>query len=173
MNRIKIIASSLLMTISVSQLNAQQKLKLEYDKPATNWNEALPLGNGRLGAMVFGNPAKEELQLNEETVWAGEPGNNIPKNVFPEIEKIRKLLFEGKNKEAQDLANTTFPRKPPADLNYGMPYQTVGSLWLDLPGHKNYSDYQDYSPSYDHLLHQTLQPVFSPLQLCLITKEFR
>lgn len=142
MNRIKIIASGLVLSISVFQGNAQQKLKLQYDKPATNWNEALPLGNGRLGAMVFGNPQKEELQLNEETVWAGEPGNNVPKNVYPNIEEIRKLLFAGKNKEAQDLANTTFPRQAPANLNYGMPYQTVGSLWIEFPGHEKFSDFK-------------------------------
>jgi len=142
MNRIKIIAGCLLMAISFFQVNAQQKLKLQYDKPAANWNEALPLGNGRLGAMVFGNPEKEELQLNEETVWAGEPGNNVPKNVYSNIEEIRKLLFTGKNKEAQDLANKTFPRQAPKDLNYGMPYQTVGSLWIEFPGHEKFTDYK-------------------------------
>ncbi|GGA82126.1 hypothetical protein GCM10008015_23560 [Flavobacterium palustre] len=142
MNRIKIIAGCLVLSISVFQGNAQQKLKLQYNTPATNWNEALPLGNGRLGAMVFGNPQKEELQLNEETVWAGEPGNNVPKNVYPNIEEIRKLLFAGKNKEAQDLANTTFPRQAPANLNYGMPYQTVGSLWIEFPGHESFTDYK-------------------------------
>ncbi|APA00317.1 glycoside hydrolase family 95 protein [Flavobacterium commune] len=142
MNRIKIIAGCLLLYISVFQGNAQQKLKLQYDTPSTNWNEALPIGNGRLGAMVFGNPQKEELQLNEETVWAGEPGNNVPKNVYSNIEEIRKLLFAGRNKEAQDLANKTFPRQAPKDLNYGMPYQTVGSLWIEFPGHENYTDYK-------------------------------
>jgi alpha-L-fucosidase 2 len=142
MDRIKIIAGCLMLSISVFQANAQQKLKLQYDQPATNWNEALPLGNGRLGAMIFGNPQKEELQLNEETVWAGEPGNNVPKNVYPNIEEIRKLLFAGKNKEAQDLANKTFPRQAPANLNYGMPYQTVGSLWIEFPGHESFTDYK-------------------------------
>jgi alpha-L-fucosidase 2 len=142
MNQFKIITTCILVSISVFHGNAQQKLKLRYDKPATNWNEALPLGNGRLGAMVFGNPQKEELQLNEETIWAGEPGNNVPKNVFSNIEAIRKLLFEGKNKEAQALALITFPRQAPKDLNYGMPYQTVGSLWIEFPGHEKYSDYK-------------------------------
>ena len=141
MNQIRIITCSILLSMSMFHGSAQQKLKLQYDKPATNWNEALPLGNGRLGAMVFGNPQKEELQLNEETVWAGEPGNNVPKNVYSSIEEIRKLLFEGKNKEAQDVANKTFPRQAPKDLNYGMPYQTVGSLWIDFTGHENYTDY--------------------------------
>ncbi|WP_442794603.1 glycoside hydrolase family 95 protein [Pelobium manganitolerans] len=120
---------------------SQQNLKLWYDKPADNWNEALPIGNGRLGAMVFGQPAKEQLQLNEETIWAGEPGNNVPKNVYPQIEEIRKLLFAGKNKEAQELSNQTFPRQAPDNLNYGMPYQTAGSLWFEFKGHDQYTDY--------------------------------
>lgn len=121
---------------------SQQQLKLQYNKPAANWNEALPLGNGRLGLMVFGGPEKEQLQINEETVWAGEPGNNVPKNVGHKVEEIRQLLFEGRGREAQDLSNLTFPRKAPEDLNYGMPYQTVGDVWISFPGHKNYTDYK-------------------------------
>lgn len=119
----------------------QQRLKLQYDKPASNWNEALPLGNGRLGLMAFGNPEKEHLQLNEETVWAGEPGNNVPSNTSAKINEIRNLLFQGKNEEAQALSNLTFPRQAPTGLNYGMPYQTVGDVWLSFPGHENYTDY--------------------------------
>lgn len=121
---------------------SQQQLKLQYSKPASNWNEALPLGNGRLGLMTFGNPEKERLQLNEETVWAGEPGNNVPKNVGAKIDELRTLLFSGKNREAQDLSNLTFPRQAPVDLDYGMPYQTVGDVWLNFPGHGNYSEYK-------------------------------
>lgn len=137
----KKISFLLLFAVSVCQAIAQQKLKLQYNKPASNWNEALPLGNGRLGVMVFGNPEKEQLQLNEETIWAGEPGNNVPKGVFDNIQEMRKLLFENKNKEAQDLSNATFPRQAPSNLNYGMPYQTVGSLWMEFPDHKNYTSY--------------------------------
>lgn len=133
----------LLLGFTVSSFNAvaQQLLKLHYDKPAQNWNEALPLGNGRLGLMAFGNPEKEHLQLNEETVWAGEPGNNVPVNTSSQINEIRNLLFQGKNQQAQALSNQTFPRQAPADLNYGMPYQTVGDLWITFPGHQNYSNY--------------------------------
>lgn len=138
---------SLLAVVTVAVFSSpsafsQQKLKLEYNKPAANWNEALPLGNGRLGVMAFGNPEKEQLQLNEETVWAGEPGNNVPKNVNHKIDEIRELLFAGKNKEAQELSNLTFPRQTPNDLNYGMPYQTVGDVWISFPGHANYSNYR-------------------------------
>ncbi|WP_231425288.1 MULTISPECIES: glycoside hydrolase N-terminal domain-containing protein [Pedobacter] len=120
----------------------QQQLKLQYTQPASNWNEALPLGNGRLGLMAFGKPDQEHLQLNEETVWAGEPGNNVPVNTFSQINEIRKLLFEGKNTEAQALSNQTFPRQAPANLNYGMPYQTVGDVWLTFPGHEKYTNYK-------------------------------
>jgi len=124
---------------SLTSYSQEQSLKLRYSTPASNWNEALPLGNGRLGCMVFGNPAREQLQLNEETVWAGEPGNNIPKNVSGKINEIRDLLFAGKNLEAQELSNLTFPRQAASDLNYGMPYQTVGDIWLDFAGHSNFS----------------------------------
>lgn len=126
--------------ISLS-VQAQQNLKLIYDKPAENWNEALPIGNGRLGAMIFGGTSQEHLQLNEETIWAGEPGNNVPKNTFDSIRKIRKLLNENQFEEAQKLSNTTYPRQAPKDLNYGMPYQTMGDLFLDFKGHDNFKNY--------------------------------
>lgn len=77
---LKTILVSLVCIISIS-MSAQEKLVLWYDKPAQYWEEALPLGNGRLGAMVYGNPANEEIQLNEETVSAGSPY----KNYNPEI----------------------------------------------------------------------------------------
>ena len=122
-------------------LYAQQNLKLTYDKPATNWNEALPIGNGKLGAMVFGGVSQEHLQLNEETIWAGEPGNNVPKNTFDSIQKIRRLLNESKFEEAQNLSNKTYPRAVPKDLNYGVPYQTMGDLYLDFKEHQNFKNY--------------------------------
>ncbi|WP_261511877.1 glycoside hydrolase family 95 protein [Chryseobacterium paludis] len=139
-NQNKIFALLFGATISIT-LHAQQNLKLTYDKPAENWNEALPIGNGRLGAMVFGGSSQEHLQLNEETIWAGEPGNNVPKNTFDSIQKIRKLLNEGKFEKAQNLSNTTYPRAAPKDLNYGMPYQTMGDLFLNFKDHKNIKNY--------------------------------
>jgi alpha-L-fucosidase 2 len=126
--------------LSVS-VHAQQNLKLTYNKAAENWNEALPIGNGKLGAMVFGGATREHLQLNEETIWAGEPGNNVPKNTFDSIQKVRKLINEGQFEKAQDLTNNTYPRTAPKDLNYGMPYQTMGDLFLDFKGHENFKNY--------------------------------
>ena len=119
----------------------ENHLKLWYNQPAEKWEEALPIGNGRLGAMIFGTPATEHLQLNEETVWAGEPGNNIPKGFIEVLPQVRQLIFEGKYKAAQDLAMTRFPRHAPEDNNYGMPYQTVGDLWIEFPGHENVLNY--------------------------------
>lgn len=121
---------------------AQQNLKLTYDKSAANWNEALPLGNGRLGAMVFGGVQKEEIQLNEETIWSGAPGNNIIPNSFEQIQKLRKLLNEGKNKEAQDLANEFFPRKAPEGIDYGQRFQTMGSVFFGFTTHSNPKNYK-------------------------------
>jgi len=100
---------------------------LFFEQPAATWPDALPVGNGRLGAMVFGNPAKERLQLNEETVWMGErrDRNNQQASRTPEV---RKLLMAGKVHEAEALA---------AQVMMGVPdrlpcYQTLGDLWLDF-----------------------------------------
>lgn len=111
-------------------------LKLWYNKPASVWEEALPLGNGRLAAMVYGGPQREELQLNEETVWAGAPNNNINPRTGEVIGEIRKLLFEGKYQEAQEVAD-----KNVKSLNDGMPYQPIGSLYLDFAGHESFTNY--------------------------------
>ncbi|WP_210485889.1 glycoside hydrolase family 95 protein [Rufibacter aurantiacus] len=132
----------LLFTVTTCFAQHQAPLTLWYDKPAANWNEALPLGNGRLGAMVFGGPAKEQLQLNEETVWAGEPGNNVKNDLYSALPKIRRLIFEGKHKEAQALALEKLPRNAPAGNNYGMPYQPVGNLFLHFPGHEKATSYR-------------------------------
>lgn len=115
---------------------------LWYKQPAANWNEALPIGNGRLGAMVYGNPQQEQIQLNEETIWAGEPGNNIEDGKYDSIVKIRQLLFAEKYKDAQDLSNRAFTRQASPGNNYGMQYQTAGSLFIDFTGHDNTADYR-------------------------------
>lgn len=140
MNIKHLIFSSVLLLLW--KFSSSQELKLNYDKEATNWNEALPLGNGRIGAMVYGGVSQEEIQLNEETIWAGRPGNNVPKGKYSDLIKIRQLLLEGRNREAQELSNLVFPRAAPAGLDYGMPYQTFGSLLLGFPTHHNPIQYQ-------------------------------
>ncbi len=104
------------------------EMKLWYLQPAKNWNEALPLGNGRLGVMVYGNPDKEIIQLNEGTLWAGGPNNNVNPESKKYIPQIRKLLFEGKNFEAQQMAD----EKAGPKGNSGMAYQSAGDLVIDF-----------------------------------------
>lgn len=120
-------------------VNAQTKAeyKLWYDRPAQVWTEALPLGNGRLGAMVYGNPGMEQVQLNEETLWAGRPNNNANPDALENIPEVRRLVFEGKYLEAQTLAT----EKVMAKTNSGMPYQSFGDLRIAFPGHTRYENY--------------------------------
>ncbi|RPI01165.1 MAG: glycoside hydrolase family 95 protein [Calditrichaeota bacterium] len=111
--------------------------RLWYNHPAGQWVEALPIGNGRMGAMVYGDPSKEIIQLNENTVWAGRPNRNDNPEAKEALPKVRALIFDGKYKQAQDLVNQKFISK----TSNGMPYQIVGNLVLFFPGHENYSDY--------------------------------
>ena len=113
-----------------------EELNLWYKSPATTWVEALPLGNSRLGVMVYGGTATEELQLNEETVWGGSPYRNDNPNAFAALPKVRNLIFEGQYEEARLLMESEFRTR-----HNGMPYQTVGSLMLHFPGHEIVTDY--------------------------------
>ncbi len=135
----KIFACYLVSLTLVSAAFAQEKslLKLWYNEPAKQWVEALPVGNGRLGAMIYGNPENEVIQLNENTVWAGSPNRNDNPDAKAALPEVRKLIFEGKYKEAQDIINEKFISK----TSHGMPYQTVGNLNLKFQGHENFTDY--------------------------------
>ncbi len=125
-----------LMTVLCSGFAKADDLKLWYAQPAKEWVEALPLGNSRLGVMVYGNPVNEELQLNEETVWGGGPHRNDQPNALKSLPEARRLIFEGKTLEAQHLIDKEF-RTPQS----GMPFQTIGSLKLQFPGHESFTDY--------------------------------
>ena len=117
-----------------------QEYRLWYNSPAEVWTEALPLGNSRLGAMVYGIPTTERIQLNEETIWAGQPNNNINKISKEYVGKVRDLVFAGKYAEAQKMADEHLM----SGSNNGMPYQTFGDLHISMTGHADYSDYQRY-----------------------------
>ena len=110
---------------------------LWYDAPASIWTEALPIGNSRLGAMIYGIPSSERLQLNEETIWAGRPNNNANPEALEYLPKVRQLVWEGKYKEAQDLAT----KHVQANTNSGMPYQPFGDLYISFPNVKDYDNY--------------------------------
>ena len=111
-------------------------LKLWYQQPAKVWTEALPLGNSRLGAMVYGGVVNEQIQLNEETVWGGGPHRNDSPKAFGVLPKVRELIFAGREKEAEKVMADNF-----FTGQHGMPFQTIGSLMLEFDGHADYSDY--------------------------------
>ena len=120
---------------------ARAQYRLWYDQPAQTWTQALPIGNGVMGGMVFGTPAVEHIQLNEETIWAGQPNQVVNPNAKEALPEVRRLIFEGKYKEAQDLANTKVMPNA-VGQNMGMPYQPFGDLYIAMPGHADYQDYE-------------------------------
>ena len=127
----------LLQAIKTVSSQNESYLKLWYTQPAKQWVEAMPVGNGRLGAMIYGDPSKELIQLNENTVWAGSPYRNDNPDAREALPEVRKLIFEGKYKEAHDIVNQKFISK----ISNGMPYEIMGNLRLTFSGHDNYSDY--------------------------------
>lgn len=128
---------SLLSTFSTEAVPAATDLKLWYNQPARLWEEALPLGNGRLGAMVYGHPSTETIQLNENTFWAGGPHNNINTAALSSLPKIRSLIATGDYVAAEALAAQNITSQGAQ----GMPYQSAGHLHLDFPTHTNYRNY--------------------------------
>ncbi len=111
---------------------------LWYDKPAAQWTEALPVGNGRLSAMVFGGISQERLQLNEGTVWAGGPYDPVNPEAHEALPQVRQLVNEGKYREAASLISAKVMARPLGQ----MPYQTVGDLLLSFPSAKNVESYR-------------------------------
>lgn len=105
---------------------------LKYDRPALHWNSALPIGNGRIGAMVFGHPLHEVFQLNEETISKGSPYNNYNPAARNSLESIRNLIFTEQNDSAQMLAEQTMISE--RRLGRGAPYQPAGCLHVDFTG---------------------------------------
>jgi alpha-L-fucosidase 2 len=134
------IASSILIAACLGLCRAQDtnELKLWYRQPAAAWTQALPVGNGRLAAMVFGDARREHLQLNEDTIWSGEMrdrSNPEASKAFPEV---RRLLQEGHPAQAQALADKamiSIPRALPA-------YETMGDLFLDFGAGAEIGDYR-------------------------------
>lgn len=109
MRSFKILLTASLMVGATINLCAQNSnLTLWYQQPAQKWTDALPIGNGHIGAMIYGGIQTEHIQFNEATLWTGGPRNYNRKNAFPYLNPIRTLLDEGKQKEAEDLAGKYF-----------------------------------------------------------------
>jgi len=112
--------------------------KLFFDQPAAAWPDSLPVGNGRLGACIFGQPGKERIQLNEESIWDGEVRDRNNPQAGVTVEKMRQLLFAGKIAEAEALVAADFlaiPRRLPC-------YQTLGDLHLDFGPMEGVTNYR-------------------------------
>ena len=111
---------------------------LWYRAPASEWEEALPIGNGRLGAMVYGGVTREQLQFNEDTVWTGRPHDYAHEGAVEVLPELRRLLREGKQREAEKLAMDRFMSVPIRQEAY----QPCGDLWIDVPEHTAVDNYR-------------------------------
>jgi alpha-L-fucosidase 2 len=136
MKKIYFIALLFITANSFSQ--TKPALKLWYSKPSgATWENALPIGNGRLGAMIFGNVEKETIQLNEHTVWSGSPNRNDNPLALDSLAIIRQLIFAGKQKDAERIANRVIITKK----SHGQKFEPVGNLQLAFTDHENFSNY--------------------------------
>ncbi len=139
----------ILLLFSCQFAIAQQPLQLWYKQPARRWEEALPVGNGRIGAMVYGRPDKEILQVNEQSLWAGKKFNDANPNAYKVLDTIRQLLFAGKNEQALAIAQTNFIAVD--DNNSTRPArsfrsnQTLMNVHIDQP----FDAYTDYTRKLD------------------------
>ena len=124
-------------SIFVSAKEESNNLKLWYNKPAQKWTEALPIGNGRLGAMIFGGVENDRIQFNEETLWTGAPNDYVHKGASKYLGQIRQLLADGKQKEAEDLGMAEFMGVPIRQKAY----QAFGDLNLHFLNQSTFTNY--------------------------------
>jgi alpha-L-fucosidase 2 len=109
-----------------------------FRRSAKIWDEALPVGNGRLGAMIFGGVTDERIQLNEDTLWDGYPRDGANPKALAALPEVRRLLFEDKNNEAEKVASANMMGNPPGVK----PYQSLGELWISTPGSHSVGKYR-------------------------------
>ncbi|MDI3320848.1 glycoside hydrolase family 95 protein [Pinibacter soli] len=129
-----------ILAVQLNSVTAQNdnRLRLWYDHPSGDvWENALPIGNGRLGGMVYGNVSTDIIQLNEHTVWSGGPNRNDNSLCLDSLAAMRRLIFDGKQKEAEKLANKVIVSKK----SQGQMFEPVGNLQLHFDGHEQFSNY--------------------------------
>jgi len=132
-----LVVHGLVPGLRAQSIDAQEN-KLWYRSPATQWVEALPIGNGRLGAMVFGGIEQERIQLNEDTLWAGGPYDPANPSALGALPEIRRLLAAGDFKNGQALVQEKFMAKPMQQAAY----QTVGDLLISISGSEAVANYR-------------------------------
>src|SRR5699024_1692068 len=115
-------------------VSAQDDLKLWYNQPSEAWTDALPLGNGRLGAMVYGIVTSDTIQINEDTFWSGSPYQNINPNASKYLKTIQEHIANENYVDAQKLSLEHIIGD--ADItSHGQAYQSIGNLVLTFPEH--------------------------------------
>ena len=124
------------MLMTVINVHADNR-RLWYTQPATHWLEALPIGNSHLGAMIYGGPDTEQIQLNEETFWSGAPHNNNSSEAKEYLQQVRQLIFDGKEAEAHQLIGKHFIKGP-----HGMRFLPLGNVFLKFWNHSNAKAYE-------------------------------
>ena len=129
----------MLLSASMTMTAQDNTERLWYDSPAKIWLEALPIGNGRLGGMVYGGTQNDEVQLNEDTFWSGGPHDNNSTTSIDHLDEVRNLIFNDKDAEAAKLIDQQFIKGP-----HGMKYLTLGSLKMTHEGitQENVSNYK-------------------------------
>ena len=138
MKKISLILSLLVLAATgCGREDESARWSLWYQAPAEEWTEALPVGNGSLGAMVFGGVSEERLQLNEDTMWAGSPVDRDKDGNWKFLEKARQLSFQGKYLEAERMMHEKFQSE-----RWIRSYQTLGDLRISFPGHENPESYR-------------------------------
>jgi len=135
---LRLTCAACLIVLIPNRGSPQLDLKLWYREPAKEWTQALPVGNGRLGAMIFGGTARERLQFNEDTLWTGRPHDYSHEGAAEYLPVVRQLLSEGKQREAEQLAMEHMMSVPLRQEKY----QPFGDLYLDFPGHEEFSLYR-------------------------------
>ncbi|MDE6268833.1 MAG: glycoside hydrolase family 95 protein [Muribaculaceae bacterium] len=133
--------ATVLAVAAMTEIHADAPLELRYSWPAQEWVEALPVGNSRMGAMIYGGVEQELIKLNDETFWAGGPHNNNSAEGLAYLDKIRSLIFEGKEKEAEVLIDKHY-----FTGQHGMSFLPLGTLKIDFA---HGSDVTDYSRRLD------------------------
>jgi alpha-L-fucosidase 2 len=136
MKQVFVFISFIVSGVCYSQKNTG--LKLWYNQPSgTTWENALPIGNGRLGAMVYGNVETETIQFNEHTLWSGGPNRNDNPLALDSLSEIRKLIFDGKQKDAERIANRIIISK----RSHGQMFEPAGDLHMSFNGHEKFTNY--------------------------------
>jgi alpha-L-fucosidase 2 len=136
-NCVNMAALVVLITVSsTASQAAEHGYKLAFDKPANTWTEAVPVGNGRIGAMVFGGTEHERLQINESTLWGGAPHDYINPDAYSHLDEVRKLISAGRVDDAEKLSE-----KMLGSPKLLLPYQLFCDMRLHFPGHAQATQY--------------------------------